>query len=562
MDKLLSKARSKSKERQEKSDTQTKLEDLGATALEEKIIPNTLNIDTMDSSTTTPSRKKFIKLPDDLIEPLTDQAEPLPDDEYGEIITREDGAPIYYFGAAKFPHATKAIWRFQNKIYALDPRRIKIPEDFEQENIYENPEETKHTFNGARPKQHLQNIEEVSQDQKENLTHSGRKTKPNKDSENKEDRYEKQFNDLNDKINSMMEIFLDSKLEPKTHSRNQSPIRKPELHDYGNAINQAKQYVCNIANEDTLEEKFCKFLLKQSKIVAYITPLDHEQGPSYASWLQSLTHEMEFFAIPLEFIVPLAIRKLPDKIRTEIIPKRIITLNQLDEALYNIYCGTKNSVSLKTQFLKDNKLAPHDRNYNNLRDKIKRKQAPMIVSVERVGQNDIPSVKERLVEETSERVATELFLQAIQDDCKRSVLNKGRYNSFDELVQRANDFASSISDEQPIRNRINNITDKPKCKIHPLGIHAQQDCKLKCPQHPWSDHKARDCNSGQNQNGQTIPYCHPSRAGKHSEPLWCLFCNTVEPKLENNKCTHCWRCSTAQSPMFSRDCQCPAKPRK
>ena len=44
-------------------------------------------------------------------------------------------------------------------------------------------------------------------------------------------------------------------------------------------------------------------------------------------------------------------------------------------------------------------MAPHDRNYNNLRDKIKRKQAPMIVSVERVGQNDIPSVKERLVEE-------------------------------------------------------------------------------------------------------------------------------------------------------------------
>ena len=58
----------------------------------------------------------------------------------------------------------------------------------------------------------------------------------------------------------------------------------------------------------------------------------------------------------------------------------------------------------------------------------------MIISVERIGQKDIPAIRERLVEETSERIATELFLNAIQEDAKRSVLNKGRHETFDERV--------------------------------------------------------------------------------------------------------------------------------
>ena len=71
----------------------------------------------------------------------------------------------------------------------------------------------------------------------------------------------------------------------------------------------------------------------------------------------------------------------------------------------------------------------------------------MIVSVERIGHNDTPSIRERLVEDLSEKIAIELFLNAIQNDAKQSILNKGRYESLDEVVKRANDFASSIQNE-------------------------------------------------------------------------------------------------------------------
>ena len=267
--------------------------------------------------------------------------------------------------------------------------------------------------------------------------------------------------------------------------------------------------------------------------------------------------------MPEEFFVPLAIRLLPDDIRSNIVAKKVKTPKELNEALYNIYCATKNAISLKAQFFKENKMAPHDRNYNNLRTTIKRTQAPMIVSVERVGEEDIPSIRERQVEETSERIAIELFLDAIQDDAKRSILNKGRYNGIDQLVSRANDFASSIPDETH-RSRIGHITDKQispdHCKIHPHGSHNQSQCRQKCQTHPLSAHRNTECTTTTTKT-EARP-CHPSRAGLHAEPLWCLFCNTVSPKLENHRCFHCWRCSNSTDPQFSRDCPCPNKFKK
>ena len=187
--------------------------------------------------------------------------------------------------------------------------------------------------------------------------------------------------------------------------------------------------------------------MQKSKLVKHLTQLQHKQGPSYTLWLQALKDEMKFFAMPEEFFVPLAIRLLPDEIRSEIIAKKAKTPKELNEALYNIYCETRNAISLKAQFFKDNKMAPHDRNYNELRTTIKRTQTPMIVSIEQIGLNDTPSIRERLVEDTSERIAIELFLNAIQDDAKRSILNNGQYHSLEEVVTRANDFASSTQSE-------------------------------------------------------------------------------------------------------------------
>ena len=185
----------------------------------------------------------------------------------------------------------------------------------------------------------------------------------------------------------------------------------------------------------------------------------------------------------------------------------------------------------------------------------------MIVSVERIGYNDTPAIRERLVEETSERIAIELFLNALQDDAKRSILNKGRYDSLDELVGRANDFASSISDETS-GSRIGHIMDTQnsldQCKIHPTATHSFAQCRARCKIHPTSTHKNVDC---RNPTTQTRT-CHPSRAGLHAEPFWCLFCNTVTPKMENNKCFHCWKCSNQTTPLLSMDCPCPNRFKK
>ena len=240
-------------------------------------------------------------------------------------------------------------------------------------------------------------------------------------------------------------------------------------------------------------------------------------------------------------------------------------MTELNEALYNIYCGTKNVTSLKTQFFKENKLAPHDRNYNVLRDKINRIQVPMIISVEQIGQNDIPAVRDRIIEEMSETLSTELFLNAIQEDTKRSVLNKGRHKNFDELVQRANDFASSTQDDNQ-KQFIGGVMEnkgKTLCKIHPKGTHSQEMCRFKCKLHPWAAHTDRDCNRKNDQTeAKTAFTCPPERAGIHGQNMWCLYCNSVTPKMEDHRCTHCWKHSTKNEPVYTKDCQCTFKGNK
>ena len=571
--KLLSKARSKSKERtMEKSESSTKPEITGASAIEQ-LPPDQSTTTIMSQATKKATNRKIQKMPDELLE-LAELAQVLPDEDYGELITREDGSPIFYFGGTNLTSATKAIWKVDNKIYALDPRRIHIPE--ETENIYENPDDQRTTKNlGARPK---------SKTQQEQLM---QKTE--------EPSYlTEQINIIKEDISEIMKIKQDISDMVKTmnaksrsvsrhvspvrnssrsrqSSRNVSPIRNREFNFEENEdyldYNQ-KQLHSNQIKQESTEERFSRFLIQKSKLVNHLTQLQHKQGPSYALWLQTLKDEMKIFAMPEEFFVLLAIRKIPEEIRSDVIAKKVKTPKELNEALYSIYCETRNAISLKTQFFKENKMAPTDRNYNNLRTTIKRTQAPMIVSVERIGYNDIPSIRERLVEETSERISMELFISAIQDDCKRSILNKGRYNSLDELVSRANDFASSISDETH-RTRIGHIADKQNspdhCKIHPHGIHNQSQCRLKCLKHPNSDHKMSTCpNKTVDFRSSTtqIGTCHPSRVGLHAEPLWCLFCNTVTPKMENHRCFHCWKCSNQTTPLLGKDCPCPNRFKK
>jgi hypothetical protein len=96
------------------------------------------------------------------------------------------------------------------------------------------------------------------------------------------------------------------------------------------------------------------------------------------------------------------------------------------------------------------------------------------------------------------------------------------------------------------------------CKIHPHGFHNQSQCRQKCQTHPLSEHRNVDCRKF----GTQIRACHPSRAGLHAEPFWCLFCNTVTPKIENNRCFHCWKCSNQTTPLYSKDCPCPNRFKK
>ena len=567
MDKFL-RGRSKSRERTDKSESEIKQEDIsiGATAFEIKPIEKepAVEINMKDKSeidlspfqkltsksdieNMTPSPNlKTERLDDRVFDHLSKEAQELPDELYYQLITHSDGSPLYYFGATNFTKATKAIFVKGDTIYSVDPKRIKPPDDTEQ-HTYEDPYQTRNVT-GTKPKQTAQNINLMTQDINKDLMTQN---------------INKEISLINEKLNEMTNLIQQSRESSRKNSRRQSlqsPVRKHEIEHEEDNNYDINQYNTNY---ETLEQRFCKFLLKQSKIINYITPLNHDQGSSYALWLHGLKLEMETFAIPQEFTVPIAIRKLPDNIRSDIVSKKITTMAGLDAALYSIYCGTKNAISLKTQFFKDNKLAPHDRNYNALRDKIKRTQVPMIISVERIGQKDIPAIRERLVEETSERIATELFLNAIQEDAKRSVLNKGRHETFDELVQRANDFASSIPEE--LKTKIGNITEKPfyndqsqKCKVHPMGNHSQTECRLKCKLHPWSSHTDAVCFQKQNkmQNQENTRTCPKERYGKHGEPFWCLFCNTVTPKFQRHQCFHCWKCSKENNAILSRHCPC------
>ena len=590
MDKILSyRGRSKSRERSEKTEIYPKIEDIGAASLGPT--PTTMDIKTegtskdigaaslgpkpttMDPKTERTSKQyiKTEKVPDDLFDHLIKDAEDLPDSQYGELITHEDGSPIFYFGATKFQKATKAIWKIGDKVYALDPRKVNIPDD--TEHVYENPENTKET--GARPKMEqdrntketgarLENINKQLKETNKKITDLMNLVHESRAASRAGSRIQSRHQSPERRQESILNNIQDFRAPSRPQSRYQSPNRRQKSgnhdnDDYENHYN----YHYNNAQYDTNEGRFAKFVLKQSKLMNLLTPLNHDQGASFGIWLHGLKLEMEKFNIPSEFMVDVAIRKLPDNIRSDVVLKKITTMTELNNALYNIYCGTKNVTSLKTQFFKENKLAPHDRNYNVLRDKIKRIQVPMIISVEQIGQNDIPAVRDRIIEEMSETLSTELFLNAIQEDTKRSVLNKGRHKNFDELVQRANDFASSIGDESP-KNRVGNIIDKPneqKCKIHPNGNHNHSQCRQKCQLHPLGNHKNIDCRQ-RNQNDKPILTCHPSRAGKHSEPLWCLFCNTVTPKLEQHRCFHCWKCSTEGNAILSKDCSCPNKFKK
>ena len=176
--KLLSRARSKSKERtMEKSEPTTKPEIPGASATEQlpheythgapeikQNPPDQSTSTTMSHTTKTATNRKLQKMPDELLE-LAEHAEELPYEDYGELITREDGSPIFYFGGTNLTNATKAIWKIDNKIYALDPRRINIAE--ENQNIYECPDDQRTTRNlGARPKSKTQQ-EQVMQKREE-----------------------------------------------------------------------------------------------------------------------------------------------------------------------------------------------------------------------------------------------------------------------------------------------------------------------------------------------------------------------------------------------------------
>ena len=588
MDKLLSiRSRSKSRERPEpkpqdigaaaletdpprsksREQPEPKPEDIGAAALvTDPPVTNTNPNMKTDDTKETSYHIKTEKLPDDLFEHLMKDAEHLPYEDYGEIITHENGLPIYYFGGKTFQEATKAIWKVKDKIYALEPKRIKLSnEDY---NVYENPDE-KIKETGARPKQYLQRIDKQITEMSDKLQDVMNLVQESRAASRAASRVASRAHSRHQSPETRHESLIKRVQELSTPSRTESRQNSPERREPSKRREHNENWYndnYNHTQNDSLEARFSKFLLKQGKIFNCITPLQNEDGASHAIWLHGLKLEMESFNIPSEFFVPLAIRKLPDKIRPTIVAKKIKTPKELEAALYSIYCGTKNATSLKSQFSKENKMAPNNRDYNALREQIKRTQVPIIVSVERIGQNDPPMIRDRLIEETSEMLSTELFLNAIQDDAKRSVLNKGRHESFDELVQRANDFASSISDDP--KSKIGNITDKPydngqKCKIHPLGQHNQTECYLRCKIHPWGSHKNADCYQKNGKSKEQKKHsCPPERHGKHGETYWCLFCNTVTPKLEEHRCLHCWKCSTDKCAVLLKDCPCPSKFKK
>lgn len=313
-----------------------------------------------------------------------------------------------------------------------------------------------------------------------------------------------------------------------------------------------------------------------------IPQLVHSQGPTYSKWLSVLQKQMKLLGIPDHLYIPLAINKVPAEIRVRVLDTPINTDDDLEELLHTIYCGAMNSTNLIRNYKKTNKMAPHDRDYDKLRDTILNDQVPTILSVQRIGKGKQHEVREALIEQATFTRGTELFLDALQRDARTSILNKGPHDSVDELVQRANDFASSI-DNDYTKPFVGIVQDRNnQCRVHPHLKHSQQECRNKCPIHPYGSHTAKDCRTtaptnkcpihpnGSHTEGEcrmqhatkTSPKpCPPERAGIHGHPMWCAYCNNLLPKNENNKCPHCWKHSTKDNPVTPDQCQCEIKRR-
>ena len=340
-----------------------------------------------------------------------------------------------------------------------------------------------------------------------------------------------------------------SSSKKKKHKRHSRPVLKKTSQYDMNDIDFG-DYLSRSGNKERLRN---------------IPQLVHSQGATYSKWLSVVRKQMQQLSIPEHLFLPIAINKVPDDIQVRVLSENVENEDELEDLLHTIYCGASNSTNLKRNFKKKNTLSPLDRNYDGLRNAIMTEQVPVIISVDRIGRNRKPEVREALIEQASFTIGRELFLDALQADAKRSVLNKGHYDTLDELVQRANDFASSTQDDNQ-KQFIGGIMEnkgKTLCKIHPKGTHTQEMCRFKCKLHPWAAHTDRDCNRKNDQTeAKTAFTCPPERAGIHGHTMWCLYCNSVTPKMEDHRCTHCWKHSTKNEPVYTKDCQCPFKGNK
>ena len=227
-------------------------------------------------------------------------------------------------------------------------------------------------------------------------------------------------------------------------------------YQYNPTMNPTKPTIRDTKKEYITATSFASYLSRNKELLRLIKPLVHSQGAAYTKWLSVLRKQMETYEIPEEFFIQIALSKLPEEIAVRVIDTNIEDENQLDEILFKIYCGASNAVNMKKNFIKENKLAPRDRNFDALRSKIMDVQVPNLISVMRIGYNRPSMIREALINQASFTYGSELFLEAIQPDTKASVLNKGKYQSVDELVSRANDFASSIDDGQLLLTSLTN----------------------------------------------------------------------------------------------------------
>ena len=404
---------------------------------------------------------------------------------------------------------------------------------------------------------------------------------------------------LTDNMHNMQRELLDirqsrqsSRMSSRRNSPNQSRANSPNKQQTlpNSPLKSAMKKLEGLEKIEETTDKFRELLTKQEKLIKYLPTLTTIQGPAYATWLLALKQSMEKLGIPLDLVTSIASLKVPDDVKIEINRRNVQTEEELESTLFDFFCSANNSIGLKKSFNEMNKLSPQDRDYNRLRKTILQEQVPKLITVMQIGVEDQPHVREKLIKQASDALGTELYLAAIQGDVKRSILNKGRYNTVDELVQRSNDFVSSLPDEpNPIRSTIGAISQatdieaqvkkmvnqelkqltnmgiadgdrEAKCKIHPTSDHSQADCRQKCKKHPFSNHRQEECRQKNGNNNANVPrICPDNRAGVHANPFWCLFCNLVVPRLENHKCFHCWYHSTADAPILSKDCHCKKK---